>query len=106
MSRLILIPGLASDAVMWQAQLAALPAHHHPHVTDVHHRHTTIEAMAHALLAENDGELVVARPAGNTFDVVKRYTVANSQTWAHPIIDGKRIIVRGTDGKVTTWTLP
>jgi pimeloyl-ACP methyl ester carboxylesterase len=59
MSRLILIPGLASDAVMWQAQLAALPAHHHPHVTDVHHRCTTIEAMAHALLAENDGELVL-----------------------------------------------
>jgi pimeloyl-ACP methyl ester carboxylesterase len=59
MSRLILIPGLASDAVMWQAQLAALPAHHHPHVTDVHNRYATIEAMAQALLAENDGDLVL-----------------------------------------------
>lgn len=63
-------------------------------------------AGGHLLMLENDGELVVARPNGNTFEVVKRYTVANSQTWAHPIIDGKRIIVRGTDGKVTAWTLP
>ncbi len=59
MSELILIPGLASDAVMWQAQLAALRAHCQPRVTDVHTRHTTIEAMAQALLAEHPGELVL-----------------------------------------------
>ena len=59
MSELILIPGLASDAVMWQAQLAALRAHCRPRVTDVHTRHTTIEAMAQALLAEHPGELVL-----------------------------------------------
>ncbi len=59
MSQLILIPGLASDAVMWRAQLAALPAHCQPHVTDVHTRHTTIESMAQALLAEHPDELVL-----------------------------------------------
>jgi outer membrane protein assembly factor BamB len=63
-------------------------------------------AAGFLLMLENNGELVVATPNGNTFDVVKRYTVANSQTWAHPIIDGKRIIVRGTDGTITAWTLP
>lgn len=59
MPRLVLIPGLAADAVMWRAQLVALPAQHDPHVTDVHKRHDTIEAMAHALLAENTGDMVL-----------------------------------------------
>lgn len=59
MSRLILIPGLAGDAAMWQAQLAALPAQWQAHVTDVHTRHASIAAMAQALLQEEAGELVL-----------------------------------------------
>lgn len=59
MAQLILIPGLASDAVMWQAQLAALSASHRPHVTDVHTRHDTIASMAGALLDEHPGELLL-----------------------------------------------
>ncbi len=59
MPQLILIPGLASDAVMWGAQLAVLPAHFQPRVTDVGTRHPTIEAMAHALLDEHPGDLVL-----------------------------------------------
>ena len=59
MPQLILIPGLASDAVMWRAQLAALPAHCQARVTDVHTRHDTIEEMAQALLAEHPGELLL-----------------------------------------------
>ena len=59
MSQLILIPGLASDAVMWQAQLGALRPHYQPHVTDVHGRHATIDAMAQALLEEHPGELLL-----------------------------------------------
>ena len=59
MTQLILIPGLASDHVMWQAQLAALPAHHRAHVTDVATRHDSIETMATALLAEHPGDLIL-----------------------------------------------
>jgi pimeloyl-ACP methyl ester carboxylesterase len=59
MSRLILIPGLAGDAAMWQAQLAALPAQWQARVTDVHTRHESIAAMAQALLEEEAGELVL-----------------------------------------------
>lgn len=59
MAQLILIPGLASDAVMWQAQLAALSASHRPHVTDAHTRHDTIASMAGALLDEHPGELLL-----------------------------------------------
>ena len=55
---LVLIPGLAADASMWQAQLVALERWN-PVVTDVHMRHDTIAAMAQALLDEHPGPLVL-----------------------------------------------
>lgn len=58
MTELILLPGLAADAVMWQSQLDAL-AHLRPQVSDVHMRHDDMAAMAAALLAEHAGELVL-----------------------------------------------
>ena len=57
MSQLVLLPGLASNAVMWQHQLAALPHDLNPHVTDVHSRFGTIGDMAQALLQEHVGDL-------------------------------------------------
>lgn len=59
MNQLILLPGLASNHVMWQAQLAALPATWPTHVTDVHARCDSIEVMARTLLNEHPGELVL-----------------------------------------------
>ncbi len=59
MPQLILLPGLAADATMWQDQLAALPLNWQVQVTDVHTRQPSIEAMATALLAEHDGPLVL-----------------------------------------------
>jgi len=57
--RLILLPGLACDAGMWQAQLAVMPRHLAAHVTDVHTRHATLQAMAASLLAEHTGQLIL-----------------------------------------------
>ncbi|MEO8545733.1 MAG: alpha/beta fold hydrolase [Burkholderiaceae bacterium] len=59
MTQLILIPGLASDHVMWQAQLAALPGRYRAHVSDVASRRDSIEAMAATLLTEHPGELIL-----------------------------------------------
>jgi len=58
MTQLLFLPGLAADAVMWQAQTGAL-ADFGPRVTDVHTRFGTIGQMAAALLAEHEGELVL-----------------------------------------------
>lgn len=58
MTRLVLIPGLAGDGVMWRSQAEAL-REWDPLVTDVHMRHDTIPRMAQALLAENGGPLVL-----------------------------------------------
>ncbi|MEN9418977.1 MAG: hypothetical protein RI988_2597 [Pseudomonadota bacterium] len=61
MTRVLLLPGLASDAALWRAQVRALAdAGHEPIVTDVHARHESLARMAQALLAEHEGPLVLA----------------------------------------------
>ncbi len=59
MTQLILIPGLASNHVMWQEQLAVLPAHYRSHVSDVATRCDSIEDMAATLLREHPGDLIL-----------------------------------------------
>ncbi len=58
MKQLILLPGLAGDETMWQAQVAALAAWN-PVVAGVHRDHDRIDAMAAALLSEHEGPLVL-----------------------------------------------
>lgn len=58
-ARLILLPGLAADETMWKSQCSAL-AMWEPLVSNVHMQgHETVEAMAAALLAGHDGELLL-----------------------------------------------
>ena len=59
MHSLILLPGLACDAAVWQAQLPALATHHWVRVSDVHMRFETLPEMAAALLAECPGRHVL-----------------------------------------------
>ncbi len=60
MTRLLLLPGLASDASLWRDQVPALRARgFDPVVSDVHGRHATLPEMAAALLAEQPGPLVL-----------------------------------------------
>ncbi len=59
MKQLVFLPGLAADAVMWQGQLAAMPAHLHAVVSDVHSRHASLPDMARRLLYEHEGELIL-----------------------------------------------
>ncbi len=59
--RVILLPGLASDAALWRDQIPALQAAGHAvHVADTHVRAATLTGMALTLLAEHDGPLVLA----------------------------------------------
>jgi outer membrane protein assembly factor BamB len=51
-----------------------------------------------------DAELVIARANRASFDVIRRYTVATSATWAHPVIDGNRIFVKDAE-QLTLWTV-
>jgi outer membrane protein assembly factor BamB len=55
-------------------------------------------------ILEADGELVVARESKTAFDVVKRYKVAEAETWSQPAISGNRIFVKDVS-TLTLWTL-
>ena len=54
-----------------------------------------IVAAGQLLFMLIDGaELVLARSDPKQFEVVKKYSVADSPTWAHPIVIGKTVLVK------------
>jgi outer membrane protein assembly factor BamB len=55
-------------------------------------------------LLNDDAELIVARPNRDRFEPLKRYTVADSATWAQPAISGNRIFVKDV-ASLTLWTV-
>lgn len=59
MQSVILLPGLACDAMLWRAQLPGLATRHRVHVTDVHFRFDSLQQMAAALLDECPGRHVL-----------------------------------------------
>ena len=53
---------------------------------------------------ESDGELVVIRSSQTAFEPLRRYKVADSDTWAQATISGNRIFVKDVS-TLTLWTL-
>lgn len=53
---------------------------------------------------EDDGELVVMKAGRAAMNVVKRYDVADSATWAQPAISGNRLFVKDLS-HLTLWAL-
>jgi len=56
------------------------------------------------LLLNDDAELIVARSNRSGFEPLKRYTVANSETWAQPTVSGNRVFVKDVRS-ISLWTL-
>jgi outer membrane protein assembly factor BamB len=54
------------------------------------------------LATTTEGELVVARRDPAKFDLVKRYTIAESPVWAHPVPAGRGILIKDAE-QVTYW---
>jgi outer membrane protein assembly factor BamB len=57
-----------------------------------------------AFSLEDDGELVVFRSAAAGVEIVKKYTVAESETWTQPTLSGNRIFVKDVSN-LTLWTV-
>ena len=55
------------------------------------------------LLSTTNSELIVAKPSATTFEELKRYTIADSATWAHPAYAGRIIAVKDVD-KLIVWS--
>jgi outer membrane protein assembly factor BamB len=51
-----------------------------------------------------EAQLLVVRANPKQFDVVKRYQVANSATWAQPVLSGQRVFVKDLNA-ISLWTL-
>ena len=56
------------------------------------------------VLLSSDSNLVVFKPDKDEFKEVAKYKVADTPTWAMPILDGKRIYVKDADSLIL-WTL-
>lgn len=52
----------------------------------------------------SDASLVVAKKNSKEFEPVAKYSVADSKTYAHPVVLGKRILVRD-DTSLSLWSL-
>lgn len=46
------------------------------------------------VLLKDDGELIVAKASGKGFEPLRHYTVADSPTWAHPLILRKGVVIK------------
>ena len=64
-----------------------------------------IRVPGHTLIQTTGGQLIVVRDSRTSFDVVRRYDVADGATWAHPALAGGRLFVRDADS-LTLWTFP
>jgi len=56
------------------------------------------------LLLNDDAELIVARSSKKGFEPLKRYTVADSATWAQPAVSGNRFFIKDATS-LSLWTL-
>ena len=82
----------ASGEVLWLGQ---------PREAD----NTALVKAGHLLfLLNDDAELIVARARRGGFDVLKRYTVADSATWAQPAVSGNRIFIKDMSS-LALWTV-
>jgi hypothetical protein len=55
-------------------------------------------------LLNDDAELIVAKSSRTGFEPLKRYTVADSATWAQPTVSGNRVFVKDVSF-LALWTL-
>ena len=56
------------------------------------------------LSLENDGELVVVKRSTTAFEPLKKYKVADTETWAEGVYSGNRIFIKDLN-HLTLWTL-
>jgi hypothetical protein len=57
-----------------------------------------------AFSLEDDGELVIARITPAAAETLRRYKVADTDTWTQPVISGNRVFVKDVSS-LTLWTL-
>ena len=62
-----------------------------------------VKAGETLFILEDDAELIIGTADTSEFNEIKRYDVADSQTWAPPTISGNRLFIKDTSA-LTLWT--
>ncbi len=65
---------------------------------------TILDAGSVLLALTSDGELLVFKPSDKKYEELARYKVADSETWAPPVVAGNRVFVKDKDS-LTLWTI-
>jgi outer membrane protein assembly factor BamB len=65
---------------------------------------TVLDAGSVLLTLTSDSELIVFPPSNKAFTEIARYKVADSPTWAYPIVSGNRVFVKDQNN-LTLWTI-
>jgi outer membrane protein assembly factor BamB len=63
-----------------------------------------VKAGVLLFLLNDNGELIVARGSRSGLELVKRYVVSGSATWAQPAISGNRVFVKDVSS-LALWTV-
>jgi outer membrane protein assembly factor BamB len=63
-----------------------------------------VSAGPNLLVLTSDGDLLVVKRSPERFEEVRRYKVAQTQTWSHPILLGNHLVIRDADS-VSLWSL-
>jgi len=63
-----------------------------------------IDAGTVLLILTTNAELIVARKSAKAFEVVRKYTVADSPTWAYPAVVGNGILIKDST-TLAFWTI-
>jgi outer membrane protein assembly factor BamB len=58
----------------------------------------------HLILLKDDGELIIARATANAFEPLRRYRVADSPTWAHPLVLRNGVVIKDAT-TLSLWTV-
>jgi outer membrane protein assembly factor BamB len=64
-----------------------------------------LDAGSVLLALTSDSDLIVFKPSEKEYAEVAKYKVADTPTWAGPIVSGNRVFVKDRDA-VTLWTIP
>jgi outer membrane protein assembly factor BamB len=65
---------------------------------------TVLDAGSVLLALTSDSKLVAFRPSNKGYTELARFTVAETPTWAYPIISGNRVFVKDRDS-LALWTI-
>ncbi|MGE3510149.1 MAG: PQQ-binding-like beta-propeller repeat protein [Vicinamibacterales bacterium] len=63
-----------------------------------------VRAGDYIVSLENDGELVIMKSDAAAFELVRKYKVADGETWSEPVLSGERILIKDLN-HLTLWAL-